>query len=77
MAQDREIKGKTTEANKLREQNNEAQLRIKELEHNINKHKKDSADAAARVGVRTGLSALRFLGNGIGAFLAATFVGQH
>nr|XP_023685455.1 structural maintenance of chromosomes protein 2 [Paramormyrops kingsleyae] len=49
MAQDREIKGKTTEANKLREQNNEAQLRIKELEHNINKHKKDSADAAARV----------------------------
>ncbi|XP_048852604.1 structural maintenance of chromosomes protein 2 [Brienomyrus brachyistius] len=49
MAQDREIKGKTAEANKLREQNNEAQLRIKELEHNINKHKKDSADAAARV----------------------------
>ncbi|KAG9342525.1 hypothetical protein JZ751_016530 [Albula glossodonta] len=49
MAQDREIKGKTAEANALRERNNEAQLRIKELEHNISKHKKDSADAAARV----------------------------
>ncbi|XP_036373086.1 structural maintenance of chromosomes protein 2 [Megalops cyprinoides] len=49
MAQDREIKGKTAEANKLREQDNEAQLRIKEMEHNISKHKKDSADAAARV----------------------------
>ncbi|XP_035276000.1 structural maintenance of chromosomes protein 2 [Anguilla anguilla] len=50
MAQDREIKGKTAEVNGLREKNNEAQLRIKELEHNISKHKKDSADAAARVG---------------------------
>uniref|UniRef100_A0A8C9QRZ1 Structural maintenance of chromosomes protein n=1 Tax=Scleropages formosus TaxID=113540 RepID=A0A8C9QRZ1_SCLFO len=49
MAQNREIKEKTTEANKLQEQTNEAQLKIKELEHNISKHKKDSADAAARV----------------------------
>ncbi|KAJ8247752.1 hypothetical protein GJAV_G00249880 [Gymnothorax javanicus] len=49
MAQDREIKEKTAEANGLRAKNNEAQLRIKELEHNISKHKKDSADAAARV----------------------------
>ncbi|KAJ8271368.1 hypothetical protein COCON_G00102270 [Conger conger] len=49
MAQDREIKGKTAEVNALREKNNEAQLRIKELEHNISKHRKDSADAAARV----------------------------
>ncbi|KAJ8336163.1 hypothetical protein SKAU_G00395060 [Synaphobranchus kaupii] len=49
MAQDREIKGKTAEVNGLREKNNEAQLRIKELEHNISKHRKESADAAARV----------------------------
>ncbi|KAM4604221.1 structural maintenance of chromosomes protein 2 [Polymixia lowei] len=49
MAQDKEIKGKSTEANKIREQTNEAQLKIKELEHNINKHRKDSQDAAAKV----------------------------
>uniref|UniRef100_A0AAR2M4M2 Structural maintenance of chromosomes protein n=1 Tax=Pygocentrus nattereri TaxID=42514 RepID=A0AAR2M4M2_PYGNA len=49
LGQEREIKGKTEEANRLREQNNDAQLKIKELEHNISKHKKDSADAAARV----------------------------
>ncbi|KAM9449577.1 structural maintenance of chromosomes protein 2 [Clarias gariepinus] len=49
LAQEREIKGKSEEANRLREHNNDAQLKIKELEHNISKHKKDSADAAARV----------------------------
>ncbi|XP_053474816.1 structural maintenance of chromosomes protein 2 [Ictalurus furcatus] len=49
LAQEREIKGKSEEANRLREHNNDAQLKIKELEHNINKHKKDSADAASRV----------------------------
>ncbi|XP_037106989.1 structural maintenance of chromosomes protein 2 [Syngnathus acus] len=49
MAQFKEIKGKTTEADKLREQNNEAQLKVKELEHNINKHLKESQDAAAAV----------------------------
>ncbi|XP_056136927.1 structural maintenance of chromosomes protein 2 [Lampris incognitus] len=49
MAQDKDIKGKTTEANKIREQTNEAQLKIKELEHNISKHRKDSQDAAAKV----------------------------
>ncbi|XP_030644090.1 structural maintenance of chromosomes protein 2 [Chanos chanos] len=49
LGQEREIKGKSGEANRLREQNNDAQLKIKELEHNISKHKKDSADAAARV----------------------------
>ncbi|XP_062375565.1 structural maintenance of chromosomes protein 2 [Sardina pilchardus] len=49
LGQEREIKGKTSEANRLREHNNEAQLKIKELEHNISKHKKDSADAEARV----------------------------
>lgn len=40
---------KLTEASKIREQNNEAQLKIKELEHNINKHRKDSQDAADKV----------------------------
>ncbi|TSO98553.1 Structural maintenance of chromosomes protein 2 [Bagarius yarrelli] len=49
LAQEREIKGKSEEASRLREQNNDTQLKIKELEHNISKHKKDSADAAARV----------------------------
>uniref|UniRef100_A0A3Q0QT59 Structural maintenance of chromosomes protein n=1 Tax=Amphilophus citrinellus TaxID=61819 RepID=A0A3Q0QT59_AMPCI len=44
MAQDKELR-----ANKLREQNNEVQLKIKELEHNINKHRKDSQDAADKV----------------------------
>uniref|UniRef100_A0A671YH42 Structural maintenance of chromosomes protein n=1 Tax=Sparus aurata TaxID=8175 RepID=A0A671YH42_SPAAU len=49
MAQDKELKGKSTEANKIREQNNEVQLKIKELEHNISKHRKDSQDAADKV----------------------------
>lgn len=49
VAQDKEIKGKSTEANRMREQTNEAQLKIKELEHNINKHRKDSQDAAGKV----------------------------
>ena len=43
------IQGKSTEANKIREQNNEVQLKIKELEHNISKHRKDSQDAADKV----------------------------
>lgn len=33
----------------MNEQINEAQLKIKELEHHINKHRKDSQDAAAKV----------------------------
>ncbi|XP_036789981.1 structural maintenance of chromosomes protein 2-like isoform X2 [Oncorhynchus mykiss] len=49
VAQDKEIKGKSTEANHMRERTNESQLKIKELEHNINKHRKDSQDAAAKV----------------------------
>ncbi|KAM3623759.1 uncharacterized protein V6R79_015244 [Siganus canaliculatus] len=49
MAHDKELKGKSTEANKIREQNNEIQLKIKELEHNISKHRKDSQDAADKV----------------------------
>lgn len=51
LAQEREIKEKSEEASRSREHNNDAQLKIKELEHNISKHKKDSADAAARVSV--------------------------
>ena len=43
------IQEKTVAANKIREQTNETQLKIKELEHNINKHKKESQDAAAKV----------------------------
>ncbi|TNN83531.1 Structural maintenance of chromosomes protein 2 [Liparis tanakae] len=42
-------KGKSTEANTIREQNNEVLLKIKELEHNISKHRKDSQDAADKV----------------------------
>ncbi|XP_056265263.1 structural maintenance of chromosomes protein 2 [Pseudoliparis swirei] len=49
MAQDKELKGKSMEANKIREQNNEVLLKIKELEHNISKHRKDSQDAADKV----------------------------
>ncbi|NP_001027796.1 structural maintenance of chromosomes protein 2 [Takifugu rubripes] len=49
MAQDKELKVKSSEANHLREQNNEVQLKIKELEHNINKHRKDTQDAADKV----------------------------
>lgn len=43
------FQGKSTEANKIREQNNEAQLKIKELEHKISKHRKDSQEAADKV----------------------------
>uniref|UniRef100_A0A6Q2YFL4 Structural maintenance of chromosomes protein n=1 Tax=Esox lucius TaxID=8010 RepID=A0A6Q2YFL4_ESOLU len=49
VAQDKEIKAKSSEANRMREKTNESQLRIKELEHNISKHRKDSQDAAAKV----------------------------
>lgn len=49
LTQDKELKGKSSEANKIREQNNEVQLKIKELEHNISKHRKDSQDAADKV----------------------------
>ncbi|XP_068177856.1 structural maintenance of chromosomes protein 2 [Antennarius striatus] len=49
VAQEKDLKVKDTEANKIREQNNEVQLKIKELEHNISKHRKDSQDAADKV----------------------------
>lgn len=44
---------KSTEANTLREQSNKAQLKIKELEHNISKHRKESQDAADKVNTNT------------------------
>ncbi|MBN3315639.1 SMC2 protein, partial [Atractosteus spatula] len=47
--QDKEIKGKSDVVSKLGEENNDAQLKLKELEHSISKHKTDSADAAERV----------------------------
>ncbi|XP_061761582.1 structural maintenance of chromosomes protein 2 [Nerophis ophidion] len=49
MAQFKEMKVKSMEANKIREQNNEVQLKIKELEHNISKHHRDSQSAAEEV----------------------------
>lgn len=49
MAQDKAIKAKSAEAVKYREQNNELQLKIKELEHNITKNKREASDAAAKV----------------------------
>ncbi|KAK9408080.1 structural maintenance of chromosomes protein 2 [Crotalus adamanteus] len=49
LAQDKAIKGKSAEAVKYKEQNNESQLKIKELEHNISKHKREALDASAKV----------------------------
>lgn len=49
MAKDKEIKTKSAEVAKLGEQTNECQLKIEEFEHNIDKLKQDSADAADRV----------------------------
>ncbi|XP_065517264.1 structural maintenance of chromosomes protein 2 [Lathamus discolor] len=49
MSQDREIKAKSAELVKCREQSNELQLKIKELEHSIKKHQQGAADAAATV----------------------------
>uniref|UniRef100_A0A8C5FYJ2 Structural maintenance of chromosomes protein 2 n=1 Tax=Gouania willdenowi TaxID=441366 RepID=A0A8C5FYJ2_GOUWI len=42
-------KAKSKEANIIREQNNEVQLKIKEMEHNISKHCKDSQEAVTRM----------------------------
>ncbi|XP_063048228.1 structural maintenance of chromosomes protein 2 [Engraulis encrasicolus] len=49
MEQEREIKGKSGEAEHLHTLNNDAQLKIKESEHNISKHKKESTDSDAKV----------------------------
>ncbi|NXU97991.1 SMC2 protein, partial [Cettia cetti] len=46
---DNAIKDKSAEMVKYREQNNELQLKIKELEHSITKCQQDAADAAAKV----------------------------
>ncbi|NXR60164.1 SMC2 protein, partial [Rhadina sibilatrix] len=46
---DNAIKDKSAEMVKYREQYNELQLKIKELEHSITKCQQDSADAAAKV----------------------------
>ncbi|XP_078427314.1 structural maintenance of chromosomes protein 2 [Cetorhinus maximus] len=48
-SQNKEIQIKTNSISELVKQKNEAQLKIQELEHNINKHKRDTADAAAKV----------------------------
>ncbi|XP_054664845.1 structural maintenance of chromosomes protein 2 [Grus americana] len=47
--QDKAIKAKFAETVKCREENNELQLKVKELEHNIGKHQQETADAAAKV----------------------------
>lgn len=47
-AQDSVIKTKCTEVAKYKEQNNDSQLKIKELDHNIKKHKHEAEDAAAK-----------------------------
>lgn len=46
---DNEIKEKSAEMLKYREQNNELQLKVKELEHSITKCQQEAADAAAEV----------------------------
>ncbi|XP_010841824.1 PREDICTED: structural maintenance of chromosomes protein 2 [Bison bison bison] len=48
-AQDNIIKAKYAEIAQHKEQNNESQLKIKELDHNISKHKREAEDAAAKV----------------------------
>jgi structural maintenance of chromosome 2 len=47
-AQDNVIKDKYAEVAKYKEQNNDSQLKIKELDHNISKHKREAEDAAAK-----------------------------
>ncbi|XP_077917663.1 structural maintenance of chromosomes protein 2 isoform X2 [Halichoerus grypus] len=48
-AQDNVIKAKYGEVATHKEQNNDSQLKIKELDHNISKHKREAEDAAAKV----------------------------
>lgn len=47
-AQDNVIKAKYAEVATHKEQNNDSQLKIKELDHNISKHKREAEDAAAK-----------------------------
>lgn len=46
---DNAIKDKSAEMVKYREQNNELQLKVKELEHSITKCQQEAADADAKV----------------------------
>ncbi|XP_078071448.1 structural maintenance of chromosomes protein 2 [Mustelus asterias] len=48
-SQNKDIQIKISFISELMKQKNEAQLKIQELEHNISKHKRDTADAAAKV----------------------------
>ncbi|EFB18880.1 hypothetical protein PANDA_014755, partial [Ailuropoda melanoleuca] len=50
-AQDNVIKAKYAEVATHKEQNNDSQLKIKELDHNISKHKREAEDAAAKARV--------------------------
>ncbi|NWS61106.1 SMC2 protein, partial [Chunga burmeisteri] len=47
--QDKAIKAKSAEIVKYREQNNELQLKVKALQHNISKCQQETADATAKV----------------------------
>ncbi|KAM9251181.1 LOW QUALITY PROTEIN: structural maintenance of chromosomes protein 2 [Cariama cristata] len=47
--QDKAIKARSAEIEKYREQNNELQLKVKALEHNISKCQQETADATAKV----------------------------
>ncbi|NWW50570.1 SMC2 protein, partial [Pedionomus torquatus] len=49
MVQDKAIEAKSAEIEKYREQNNDFQLKLKALEHNISKHQQDTDDAATTV----------------------------
>ncbi|XP_073536274.1 structural maintenance of chromosomes protein 2-like [Phyllobates terribilis] len=49
MGHDKERKSKLTEAGKIRVRNNNIELKIKELEHNISIYKNESSEATARV----------------------------
>uniref|UniRef100_H0VBS3 Structural maintenance of chromosomes protein n=1 Tax=Cavia porcellus TaxID=10141 RepID=H0VBS3_CAVPO len=48
-AHDSVIKTKYAEVAKYKEQNNDSQLKIKELDHNISKHKREAEEAASKV----------------------------
>lgn len=60
-AQDNVVKAKYAEVAKYKEQNNDSQLKIKELDHNISKHKREAEDAAAKARFHSFLPLIRFL----------------
>lgn len=51
-SQNKDIQIKNNSISDLVKEKNEAQLKIQELEHNITKHKCETADAAAKVSSR-------------------------